>query len=160
MGADGGGEVGTAHGGGGVGGAEAKLGEGQQLSKALFLEWKEERDKRRAREKREAAEARHKEGRLNGRELCEGGMVVSSHEEAGAMEYIKRDTSADDAAEAKAREEAEKNLARMRAMFAASGGVEGGDRTEWFASGGDGDDGKGGDDDDDDFFVDEDDMDG
>ena len=142
----------------------AALGEGLQLNKTLFLEWKEERDKQRAREKREATEARHREGRMSGRELCEAGMVESGgHEEAGAMEYVKRDTSADDAAEAKAREEAEKNLARMRAMFAASGGVEGGDRSEWFASGGGGGGGSGGDEEEeeeeDDFFVDEDDMD-
>ena len=69
------------------------------------------------------------EGRLSGRELCEGGLVeTGGKEDAGAMEYIKRDTSADDAAEARAKEEAERNLARMRAMFSAAGGVEGRDR--------------------------------
>lgn len=133
----------------------AKLGAGQQVTKRIFQEWKEDRDRRRAREKEEAKEARHKEGRMSGRELCEAGIVQAGHEDAGAMEAIKRDTSADDAAEAKAKEEAERNLARMRAMFAASGGV---DRSEWFATGGDGDD-DGTDDEDDAFFVDEDDMD-
>lgn len=145
----------------------AKLGGGVQLNRTLFLEWKEEREKRRGKEKQEAKEARQREGRMSGRELCEAGLVESGgHEEDGAMEYVKRDTSADDAAEAMAREEAERNLARMRAMFAASGGVEGGDRSEWFASGGGGDgdddgegDGDRDEDDADDFFVDEDDMD-
>ena len=53
-----------------------------------------------AQSKADVKQRRIDEGRLSGRELCEGGLVESGgHEEAGAMEYIKRDTSADDAAE-------------------------------------------------------------
>ena len=131
----------------------AKIGEGVPVTQDTFAEWKRARDARVAQSKADVKQRRIDEGRLSGRELCEGGLVEScGHEEAGAMEYIKRDTSADDAAEARAKEEAERNLARMRAMFSASGGVEGGDRSEWFAQGGQ-------DDEDDDFFVDDDDLD-
>ena len=135
-----------------------KMSEGTLVTEAHFAIWKKERDARRRESIEAAKEKRHAEGRLSGRELCETGVVKADggHDEKDAMEYVKRDTSADDANEAKARAEAEKNLARMRAMFAASGGVEGGDRTEWYSHGGGDDDD---DDDDDDFFVDEDDID-
>ena len=66
-----------------------------------------------AQSKEDVKQRRIDEGRLSGRELCEGGLVeTGGKEDAGAMEYIKRDTSADDAAEARAKEEAERNLAR------------------------------------------------
>ena len=131
----------------------AKIGEGVPVTQETFAEWKRARDARVAQSKEDVKQRRIDEGRLSGRELCEGGLVeTGGKEDAGAMEYIKRDTSADDAAEARAKEEAERNLARMRAMFSAAGGVEGSDRSNWFAKGGQ-------DDEDDDFFVDDDDLD-
>ena len=131
----------------------AKIGEGVPVTQETFAEWKRARDARVAQSKEDVKQRRIDEGRLSGRELCEGGLVeTGGKEDAGAMEYIKRDTSADDAAEARAKEEAERNLARMHAMFSAAGGVEGSDRSDWFAKGGQ-------DDEDDDFFVDDDDLD-